>query len=278
MKRLFLLLIIVATTIFMSSCNREDIENSQNDENNIVNFDEAKEVAIQHFSKQHRSNANLRNGGLGESITFNGVDNLPGLHIFKYENGDEKSFVIISGDNRVTPVLAYGNNDFPLEDVPFGVADWMNTQITMIDDIRASEFTQEPYIHDLWDALILPDEEECCEDCPNYPECEIDSRIGCGGDSDYFCHGITPDNDCGNTTYYEYGPLLDTEWGQGCVYNELCPEEGIVQVTWGLGFVQEYECGGDLPCGHFRTGCVATAMAQVINYFEHPSSYDYASL
>jgi hypothetical protein len=47
-------------------------------------------------------------------------------------------------------------------------------------------------------------------------------------------------------------PLLITKWSQGCGYNSLCP----------------VDASG--PCGHALTGCVATAMAQVIRYMEHP--------
>ena len=45
------------------------------------------------------------------------------------------------------------------------------------------------------------------------------------------------------------GPLLTTTWGQGQYYNALCPEDAE---------------GED---GHVPTGCVATAVAQIINYW-----------
>ncbi|MCD6556180.1 MAG: C10 family peptidase, partial [Bacteroidales bacterium] len=51
----------------------------------------------------------------------------------------------------------------------------------------------------------------------------------------------------------DVAPLLTTTWNQGCGYNSLCPETSS---------------GGS--CGHVWTGCVATAMAQVMNYHEHP--------
>lgn len=48
------------------------------------------------------------------------------------------------------------------------------------------------------------------------------------------------------------GPLLTTTWDQGQYYNSLCPAD-----TNG-------------PDGHALTGCVATAMAQIINYWGYP--------
>jgi len=49
------------------------------------------------------------------------------------------------------------------------------------------------------------------------------------------------------------GPLLTTTWSQGCYYNDSTP----------------YDAGGQ--CQHVVTGCVATAMSQVINYYNFPS-------
>lgn len=48
------------------------------------------------------------------------------------------------------------------------------------------------------------------------------------------------------------GPLLTTTWNQGQYYNSLCPVDA------------------NGPDGHVWTGCVATAMAQIINYWGEP--------
>jgi photosystem II stability/assembly factor-like uncharacterized protein len=47
-------------------------------------------------------------------------------------------------------------------------------------------------------------------------------------------------------------PLLTTVWDQGCYYDELCPVDAAG------------------PCGHAVTGCVATAMAQIMKYHNFP--------
>ena len=52
----------------------------------------------------------------------------------------------------------------------------------------------------------------------------------------------------------EVGPLLTTTWDQGQYYNVMCPVDA------------------DGPDGHAVTGCVATAMAQIINYHQYPTS------
>ncbi len=49
-------------------------------------------------------------------------------------------------------------------------------------------------------------------------------------------------------------PLLKTKWDQGCYYNEMCPSDAR------SGY-----------CGHAPTGCVATAMAQIMKYWNYPT-------
>ena len=50
-------------------------------------------------------------------------------------------------------------------------------------------------------------------------------------------------------------PLLKAKWGQGCYYNRFCPEDTTA-----------------LSCGHAKTGCVATAMAQIMHYWKYPET------
>ena len=56
-------------------------------------------------------------------------------------------------------------------------------------------------------------------------------------------------------------PLLRTKWNQNAPFNNLCPADPAG------------------PSGHCYTGCLATAMAQIMNYWEHPvkgsGSYTY---
>ena len=65
-----------------------------------------------------------------------------------------------------------------------------------------------------------------------------------------------PPPDCEDHTYYTRGPLLGTRWGQGCGYNSYCPYNP------------------ESPyCFRCPTGCVATAMAQVMRYWQYPTYY-----
>lgn len=69
-----------------------------------------------------------------------------------------------------------------------------------------------------------------------------------------------PDNGC-HPYYYTKGPLLQTTWGQGCGYNSLLQD-----------------CSTPYYCYHAVTGCVATAMAQVMKYHTYPASYNWSGM
>lgn len=56
------------------------------------------------------------------------------------------------------------------------------------------------------------------------------------------------------TTSKVIEPLIKSQWGQSAPYNDQCPEN--------LGRNDGSKCA---------TGCVATAMAQIMNYFQYPS-------
>ena len=61
----------------------------------------------------------------------------------------------------------------------------------------------------------------------------------------------------GGTIHEQVGPLLETRWGQGRGYNE---------------YIKFNNC----TTGTTPTGCVATAMAQVLRYHEYPNSYNWS--
>jgi len=61
--------------------------------------------------------------------------------------------------------------------------------------------------------------------------------------------GYSPEHPC----TLGIGPLFHSKWEQGSFYNAYCPSDPAG------------------PSGHTYTGCVATAMAQVMYHFRHPS-------
>lgn len=131
--------------------------------------------------------------------------NYGNLYIFTTED----SFVIVSADDRVKPVLAY-SYEFPfvVEDMPENVSYWMSSlneeiQYVIDNDIEASKET--------------------------------------ASDWNNFKKGIKPEPKHRSFV----APLIMTHWDQNVPYMNMCP-------------------GGSVA------GCVATAMAQLMKYWEWP--------
>jgi hypothetical protein len=75
-------------------------------------------------------------------------------------------------------------------------------------------------------------------------------------------YSLPPDPTCQEySNNVTVGPLLPVTWGQSCSYNELCPTKNCTNV-----------CDGS-PAAW--TGCVATAAAQIIRYWQPTTVYNY---
>lgn len=72
---------------------------------------------------------------------------------------------------------------------------------------------------------------------------------------------IEPDV-CGGEYHQTKAPLLTTGWGQDEGYNDLTPMQNCT----------------DYGNGRAPTGCVATAVAQVMKYFQHPPNYNWNAM
>ena len=197
---------------------------------------------------------------------------IPVMYIANFVNG---GFVIISADERYVPILSvvyegrYDTVPVPATmfnligiyyhdimmvreeadpDMSYTVREWYR----VIRDIGKEEFFRNP---------------DCCPECPNFPDCMLERGIGCGSVEVDCDENDGDDRDsCGDYRVTTRGPLLVTEWGQTCTYNEQVPDLDCSNVCWWNE--------------NAFTGCVATAMAQVIRYWEHSCTqgYDFASM
>lgn len=59
---------------------------------------------------------------------------------------------------------------------------------------------------------------------------------------------------------FTFGPFISTTWGQDEGYNSSCPD------------------ASNGPCGKAYTGCVATAMCQIMKYWNYPNNYNWGSM
>lgn len=192
------LLLIAALLSFAASANA-----------NPVTVETARRVAT-NFWNHHRP-ADTKTAGTVAELTFG---ELPHLHIFDV---DGMGFVIVSGDNRVMPVLAYSfNNTFPTELNP-ELGYWMHGYEEQVAAVAKSDLVASESIVEQWATLAsakgLPDTPKDLTAVP---------------------------------------AMLTTQWAQGSPYNKFCPYDSTLH-------------------GRAVVGCVATAMAQIMKYWNYPA-------
>lgn len=167
------------------------------------------QTAATNFIAKKISGTGSVNVQLTKTYAANGTSGQSSIYIFDVNNG--AGFVIVSGEDAVTPILAYSaESNFPVNVTNKEVAYWMdgyNEQITTVID---NHVTQTTAIGAEWSKLV----------------------------------GNTNDNDLHKGT--TVAPLLTTKWDQGDAYANLCPT-------------------------NTPTGCVATAMAQIMKFWNYPT-------
>lgn len=146
---------------------------------------------------------------------------------YVFNNGGNHGFVIVAGDNRVKPILAYSTSgSFNPNDIADGFQFTLNTFSHEIQYIRENNIEATADIVSEWESVA---------------ESGYINKV--------------------NRDRIVVGPLLPTIWHQNYPYNSQCPED-----PEGAG-------------GHVYAGCVATAMAQVMRFWNWPDhgtgSYTY---
>ena len=160
-------------------------------------------VAVFTVSAAERSVAKMRQAALRSlnSTKAECVLNKKTLEVFT----DGNRFSIVSRDDRFPAVLAYGNGNFDVNNMPSNVKWWLeHTQRCMELAIEGKASVRAP------------------------------------------------------KTYTPVAPLMTTKWGQDSPYNDMCPR------------ISGDEKDQDSP--RASTGCVATAMAQIMNYQQYPAT------
>jgi len=150
----------------------------------------------------------------------------PDIHLIDYSDrasfshfyvfGNDNCFVIVSADDRVTPIIGYSTeNAFGQTTMPENVFGWLKAYDDEVGTAISRHMDATDEIQSEWSNLLNG-------------------------------NGLEP------LSRTSVSPLLLTMWDQTEPYNNLCPSTS----------------GG--PGNHSFAGCVATAMAQVMNYWEHP--------
>jgi len=132
----------------------------------------------------HQENFESSKKGAGSSL-----DQLKPLY-YAFNVKDQNGFVIVSGDDRVKPVLGYSfTGAFSKLDLPPAFTDWMSNYAEQIAYLLENSTEADQSILEEWSRLTS----------------DVATKS-------------TPQTD-------DVLPLLSTTWAQGCFYNELCPSD-----------------------------------------------------
>ncbi|MBQ3325525.1 MAG: C10 family peptidase [Muribaculaceae bacterium] len=171
-----------------------------------ITLEQAQQQAAQFVLNKQISNRNLKPVALSNSMLKAG--NQAAFYIFNV--GNNQGFVIVSGDDRINPILGYSDEgNFDEAKAPSNMKNLLSEyahQISMLDEVAG-----------------------------------IDGAIAAARNV--------------IDTRNSIAPLLTTKWDQARPYWNKCP-----QVKNEDG---EYEPS--------YTGCVATAMSQIMKYYNHPA-------
>lgn len=229
---------------------------------NLQTFKDNRNVAVQ--TKSTADSQLYPNHPIVGTYTINDKNDLPALYLFTY--GENQGFSIISADLRYDPVCAYVpdgtyNPDDSIE-IPSTLYAWIGFTVEYIEKVRDSTIDNSALASYQWCRAI--DNSNLASVMGNlglsmsFEDLDSQSNI-----FNYTYSGAPAKNtrwspslfgwpwwghNCGSNYTYQYGPLMTTKWGQGCYYNDQCPPSCTYN------------------CGHMLTGCVATAMAQVLKY------------
>ncbi|MCQ2270415.1 MAG: C10 family peptidase [Bacteroidales bacterium] len=137
-------------------------------------------------------------------------------HFYIFNSTDGNGFVIVSADDRATPILGYANvGTFPTDNIAPQIINWLEDYDKEIEYLISNNIQASDEISEEWQNLRNGSQLQ-----------PRDTR--------------------------SVSPLIQTFWDQSPLYNYLCPYD---------------EANGE----YTLTGCIATAMAQVMKYWEYPN-------
>jgi hypothetical protein len=178
-------------------------------------------------------------------------------------NYEQEGFIILAANKKARPILAYSkNNHFPIKPefdpagnskfYPFGLNAWLYSMKKHIKKItknysKAIKKSKLETNKKLWKKLI------------NNQSFNIPN--GSQGSRSNLKNIEPPDDGCDDYTN-TYGPYLETQWHQRSDFNKELSDYGCTITDNGKPLV----------------GCVAVAMAQVMNYHEYPNDYNWDNM
>lgn len=239
--KFMLTLVVIFTMIACSNDNKFFPYAEEEKSSNIVNAQEAQNVAYFYLFKNGNvpnTRSRQANGGLIESsFSINDEDSNPIMHIINYEGG---GFTIVSGDNRIEPILAYSDNgsfeeNEVEEEYPEGLQVWIKEIRKTIKYIRDNHVTAPEELLNHWNI------------CAESGKSRAIPNVG------FSC------NETGEVLESQIvNPLLTTTWSQQSSFDDDMP-----LIT----------CNGISRNAY--VGCVPLAVAQIMKFWEFPTGSGY---
>ncbi|MCF0057190.1 C10 family peptidase [Dyadobacter sp. CY356] len=251
LKHLFIITFLLILNGCKNSQDESQIQQDSNLQSNYVSLEQALKIASIQAPLNNQSgnkNGKINKREVQSSFKVNPDGNNPSMYIINYEGG---GFTIISADKRAIPVLAYSDDnrfDTETKTLPGGLLGWLAEADGLIQEIRKENKEQSPEFRTLWDKF-------------NQKEM-MGLRTSALRTSGY----AYADGDCNTSSNYTIftgaNQILSSTWSQGTGWNDACDYAGCSQT---------YN-------GRYWTGCVATALGQIMRYHQYPTTFNWSSM
>lgn len=246
--------IVLFSTIIIYSCQKEStFKNSENKSEDyfVSKQDASKYSEILSNSLRVQS---LKSAGIAKSYSVKKIKNvttipddknIAALYIINYEGG---GFTLLSADKRFSPIFGFSDcNSFPLlsEQRAPDLDAMLCAVKAKISKVRQENSSADKLVAQEWKNL---------------------EKNSDGSPTLYSIQPPPNPEPCVDFTE-QNGPLLTTQFAQGYVsfsevpYNKYAPTRA------------SYSCDG---YGNMKAGCYAVALAQIMKYFQKPTSYNWS--
>lgn len=257
MNRLLLLFIVM----MLISCD-SIVDSSKKDLNDpyFIELKSAKEIAMNisfHSNANQELKKGTKNALKNEIKHIEPISDETGAISFYVINYEDGGFLLLSADNRNSPVLAFSNeNEFGStnEDLPEGLTDWISEKKAIIKLIRDSKRKQTNEERKAWDLSIIQ----------AIVSQNLESKQSSSNGSGDVTVLVVPPNDPGDCTpqFTVKNPLISTFWNQHEGFNGLMPFANCTSTLNGNKLV----------------GCVGISIAQILYFYKHGSVYDWSQI
>lgn len=194
MKPNYFFRLLIVSIFFVGSCQKSPVESiiqmQDGKQPNAVAIEEAKAIANVQAPLNLVGSKNSRvatKKTIKSTLAVNPKGSDPLMFIVNYEGG---GFIIISGDNRMTPILAYSeSNPFPTDqkNLPGGLVDWLSSVDEAIEKLRTSNVKQSDDIKKVWERF----KKKSMNDTFTNPSGRTMGSVTYDGDCNYGSTGYT---------------------------------------------------------------------------------------